>query len=119
MAAGISQKVSAVSVLPHSSTTTTPQGFKPQRLPNPPVSSKVNFVPAPVPAMPLQSHPAAGIPPFSMQNTPPTALPHPVSGPMDCADIIGELLKLINQGFCPHHSCGSLSPVHSSASANH
>ncbi|GIY32296.1 hypothetical protein CDAR_619611 [Caerostris darwini] len=51
--------------------------------------------------MSLQSHPAAGIPPFSKQNTPPTALPHPVSGPMDCADIIGELLKLINQGLAP------------------
>ncbi|GIY39893.1 hypothetical protein CDAR_502991 [Caerostris darwini] len=40
--------------------------------------------------MPIHSHPAAGVPPFSMQNTPPTANPHNVSGPMDCADIIAE-----------------------------
>ncbi|GIY61919.1 uncharacterized protein CEXT_68291 [Caerostris extrusa] len=98
VAAGISQKVSAVSVLPHSSTTTTPQEFTPQRLPTPPVPSNANFVPAPVTAMPLRSHPATGIPPFSMQNTPPTTQPHPVSDPMD---IIGELLKVINQGLVP------------------
>ncbi|GIZ00744.1 hypothetical protein CEXT_38261, partial [Caerostris extrusa] len=36
-----------------------------------------------------------------MQNTPPTAQPHPSSGPMDCADIIGELLKPFNQGLAP------------------
>ncbi|GIX74028.1 hypothetical protein CDAR_594501 [Caerostris darwini] len=79
----------------------TPQRFNPQRLPTPPVPSKANFVSAPVTAIPLQFHPAAGIPPFSMQNTPPTALPHPADAPMGCADILRELLKLINQGLAP------------------
>ncbi|GIZ02010.1 hypothetical protein CEXT_17851 [Caerostris extrusa] len=90
LVAGIIPKVSVVSVLPHYQPQRHHKGLLP-KLANSTCSFKGELCPRSGDCNAATVTPTAGIPPFSMQNTSLTAQTQPVSGPMDCVDIIGEL----------------------------